>query len=75
MYTRPHRTNSRMAVVLFALASLIATSFSAVLVWGPTLTPVLVVAALAASGALLAGLARLRELIREWRWNAGHRLH
>jgi len=72
MYTR---TSPRMAIVLFALASLAATSFSAVLVWGATLTPLLIGAALAASGALLAGLAWLRDIIREWRWNAGHRLH
>ena len=72
MVTRP---SHRMALVLFALASLAATSFSAVLVWGPTLTPVLVTAALVASAGLLAGLAWLRDVIREWRWNAGHRIH
>ncbi|MBC7601697.1 MAG: hypothetical protein H7255_03435 [Ramlibacter sp.] len=73
--SRPNRITSRMAIVLFALASLVATSASAVLVWGPTLTPLLVAAALVVSGALLAGLAWLREVFREWRWNAGHRLH
>ena len=84
MYTRP---SHRMALVLFALASLAATSFSAVLVWGPTLTPLLVAAALVASAATLAGLASLvvsallfwavaalHETVREARWNAGHRL-
>ena len=66
------RSSSRLSFVLFAVASLLATSLTAAIVWGPSL---LVLVALVGSAVLLAGAHAAREAIREWRWNAGHRLH
>lgn len=69
------RLSPRLAFALFALTALAATSFSAVIVWGVAPAPVLaLLAAVVVSGIFVAGASYLRDVVRAWRWNAGHRL-
>jgi uncharacterized membrane protein len=74
MQTRTHSQRLVLAVALFMAVSFAAASLGAMMVWGVMRQPVLTLGALAASAFIVWVAAWLRNAIREWRWNAGHRL-
>jgi hypothetical protein len=71
------RSNHRLAIALalFVFTSLAAASLGAAMVWGASPRGVLLtLGALAGSAGIVWAATRIRDTVREWRWNAGHRV-